>query len=159
MYINIDHDAPSALIQYEDRWNASILNASYRNQVIYCQLSSFVWIAALDEAAATAMGNGKGDEHSECTVHAKIDRFHDMSKAHAHKLCERAATSRQIYYSIILQVVCALFGLFVRWCTVMSISYTFTHPITHHRLISALWKMHFSFAAAAARHWSISLSK
>lgn len=22
MHINIDHDAPSALIQYEDRWNA-----------------------------------------------------------------------------------------------------------------------------------------
>lgn len=122
MHINIDHDAPSALIQYEDRWNASTLNASCRNQVIYCQCSSFVWIASPVWNDNDDDGRGNGNERCRCTEHAKIDRFFDMSNADAHKLCERATTSRQIYYSIILQVVCALFGLFVRWCIVMPIS-------------------------------------
>lgn len=90
MHINIDHDAPSALILGTDRRNAAIY--TYRSVRLHSPKSSHLAASSscslfLDRFHSFALVLNPNRNAS--TWFRESIAFHDMSNAHARKLCEK----------------------------------------------------------------------
>lgn len=142
MHINIEHDAPSALIQYKDRQNVhpygmfrAEIKSFITSSVRICLFCSYVSTLSVQKWFLVRAENRSFSRYVNCT--------------RTFKLCERTTTSRHIYYSIILQVVCVLFGLFLRWCIFMSILVNIhterKYPITHRKDRCEQMQLHFVY--------------
>lgn len=159
MHINIDHDAPSALIQYEDRWNA--LNRFHgRNQVIYCQFSTFVWIV-------NTFGKTKDIQCKEKKTVQKSIGFHDMSNIHAYTNCVKelqiTKPTNIYYFHYRCNVVCVLnfFRVFsfVWWYVSSSLFCKHSHRKSANIHITAFCFLAIAFYLKLQGTGSISFSK